>query len=132
MLGTDISAQALLKASAGVYNADAVEALPRDLWRWFDKTADGRYQASAELRREVTFRRFNLMTRPMPFKQPFDVVFCRNVMIYFDRETNRQLAKTLYDNIAPGGYLVVGHSEPLDRATCPFEIVGPSIYRRPA
>jgi chemotaxis protein methyltransferase CheR len=78
----------------------------------------------------VEFRRFNLM-HPFPFKEAFDLILCRNVMIYFDKRTQQGLAEKFYDSLRDGGYLFIGHSETLTGITHRFEYVQPSIYQRP-
>lgn len=131
ILATDISQKVLNFASAGIYGAEAVEALPKT-WKLahFTKLADGRYQAKDSLRQEVVFRPFNLMEKALPFKKPFHVIFCRNVMIYFDAKTKTELVNRFYNALAPGGYLLVGQSESLDRSAVKFSYVMPSIYQK--
>ena len=67
---------------------------------------------------------------PLPFRKKFHIVFLRNVMIYFDKETKRQLIKKVYDAMEPGGYLFVGRTETIDRENIPFELIQPSIFRK--
>ena len=74
--------------------------------------------------------KFNLMTPVFPFRKPFHVIFCRNVMIYFDTPTRDALVRKFYDFLEPGGFLFVGHSEVIDRQSAPFEYVMPSVYRK--
>ena len=83
------------------------------------------------LRQSIVFRPFNLLTHVFPFRKPFHVIFCRNVMIYFDRETRTELVRKFYDWLVPGGYLFVGHAETVDREMAPFLYVQPSVYRKP-
>ena len=131
-LATDISANALATARVGVYKEERLKHLPsRFRLSYFEKVEPGLWRVSDRVRREVTFRRFNLMNAEFPFKQPFDIIFCRNVMIYFDAETRRTLAESLFRSTAPGGYLFIGHSESLARDSCPYDAAGASIYRRP-
>ncbi|MCA9509805.1 MAG: protein-glutamate O-methyltransferase CheR [Myxococcales bacterium] len=131
VLATDISSRALDTARTGVYAADNVARLPEPLRRrYFAPVAKGLLQVDAQLRRDVVFRRFNLMNEKLPFKRGFDVIFCRNVMIYFRPETTRALVQRLYDATLPGGYLFVGHSEALDRSWSPFEFVAPGVHRK--
>jgi len=131
VLATDISSRALRAAAAGEYEASALQGLPPELRTLGFDVAGERATVRPEVRSDVLFRRFNLMTRPLPFRQPLHIVFCRNVMIYFDAKTNAELSKAIHDALAPGGYLFVGHSEPLDRRWTPLQAVGPAIYRRP-
>ncbi len=86
-------------------------------------------QIKDEIRNNVVFRRFNLMN-PFPFKKQFHVIFCRNVMIYFDQKTKLRLTKKFYDALEPGGYLLIGHSESIDLKNTGFEYVQPAIYRK--
>ncbi|MGI6120456.1 MAG: CheR family methyltransferase, partial [Desulfosporosinus sp.] len=79
---------------------------------------------------EVIFRRLNLMDKTFPFKKKFHVIFCRNVMIYFDNQTKRDLIKKFYDLTEPGGYLFIGHSESLNRNETDYEYVLPAVYRK--
>jgi chemotaxis protein methyltransferase CheR len=132
VLATDISHRALAVAEAGIYAAERVEQVPdRFKVAYFNRIQDGEYQIKKHLRQEVLFRRFNLMSLTFPFKKPFHVIFCRNVMIYFDQPTRADLVEKLYQFTAPGGYLFIGNAESLDRTRCPYRYVSPSIYQRP-
>lgn len=131
VLATDISTEVLQQAIRGVYPKEALKAVP-DQWkrRFFRVTPDGeQYAATEELKKEVLFRKFNLMD-PFPFKRKLHVVFLRNVMIYFDTKTRRELIQKVYDNMEPGGYLFVGQTETIDRSTTPFRLIQPSIFRK--
>ncbi len=132
LLATDISEKALAVARAGTYPADRLQAVPAELrQRHFQRLPAGEWQVALRVRREIVFRRFNLMNAVFPFKKPFHVIFCRNVMIYFDAPTRDALARRLFQALAPGGYLFIGHSETLGRDKTPFEYLGPAMYRRP-
>jgi len=130
LLATDISERVLRHAVRGVYPAESVELLPKR-WRlsYFSPHGDGQYAVTCRIRKEVVFRRFNLMD-PFPFRRGFHVIFCRNVMIYFDENTRRNLIRKFYDSLVPGGYLFIGHSETINRFESPFKYVKPSIYRK--
>jgi chemotaxis protein methyltransferase CheR len=93
--------------------------------------SDGKveYEVSAALKKIITFRRLNLK-EPYPFKGPFDYIFCRNVMIYFDKQTQESLVQKMSGYLAPGGYLFVGHSESLTGLTHPLRYVRPAVYRK--
>lgn len=131
VLATDISARALESAKRGVYPSEAVEKVPATLrQKYFQRLADGSFRVTRELRDQLVFRRFNLMTTQLPFKKPFDLVFCRNVMIYFTPTTRRELVSRIHRFISPEGYLFIAHSESLNRSTSPFEFVQPGVYQR--
>jgi chemotaxis protein methyltransferase CheR len=131
LLATDISTKALNKAAKGVYTAPQVQAVPPVLReRYFRQLDEHQYAVVPALRAEVVFRKFNLMTARYPFKKPFHLIFCRNVMIYFDVQTRRKLVQKLYNFTSPGGYLCSGHAETIDREDRRFEYVRPAVYRK--
>lgn len=132
ILATDISMQALAKAQKGIYTASDLKDLPAK-WRakYLVPLDDGSFQICERLRREVIFRPGNLM-EPFRFKSPFDLIFCRNVMIYFDPPTKAQLVKKFYDWTARGGYLFIGHSESISGTSTDYSYVQPAIYQRRA
>lgn len=133
LLATDISARALETAMRGVYPAETLDRLPRPLvLRYFSKAAGREYGVTDEIKKDVTFRRFNLMNERFPFRKPFHIIFCRNVMIYFDADTQARAAEKLTGNLEPGGYLFVGHAESLSRRPSSLEYVQPAVYRKPA
>ena len=131
LLATDLSKDVLEIGKNGVYSAESVKTLPA-LWQnsYFQRTIDGKYQVVDTLRQKVLFRRFNLMTPVFPFKRPFHVIFCRNVMIYFDTPTRDNLVRKFAEFLEPGGSLFIGHSEVIDRHKSDFDYVMPSIYRK--
>lgn len=130
VLATDVSTGILRQAVAGVYTAQQLENVPPQ-WKkqFFRRTADGKYAATETLKKDVIFRQFNLMS-PFPFRRKMHTVFLRNVMIYFDDDTKKKLVQKVYDFLEPGGYLLIGTTETLDRSATPFEIVRPSIFRK--
>jgi chemotaxis protein methyltransferase CheR len=130
ILATDISDEVLAQAQNPVYTDDRLAALPGQ-WkkRYFLDRPDGSYTVTRQLRQNVIFRRFNLMD-PIQFQRRFDVIFCRNVMIYFDQQTKDSLVKRFYDATVPGGYLFIGHSESLTKSNCPYDYLKPAIYRK--
>jgi chemotaxis protein methyltransferase CheR len=131
MLATDISERALSTAEAGIYPPERVAEIPQSmLAKWFTKLPDGNYKVVDALRKEITYRRFNLMNDVFPFKKPFHAVFIRNVMIYFDNETRERLIAKIYDKLVPGGYLFIGHSESLGSIKTPLKYVKPAVYQR--
>ena len=129
LLATDISATALRTAMAGDYEQDRVSQLPPTLRnKYFRKTPDGRLRVTDDVRQHIIYRRHNLMDAKFPFKNQFDAIFCRNVMIYFDRETRNNLVSKYYQHTAPGGNLFIGHSETLGRGETPWDYVMPAVY----
>lgn len=130
ILATDISGHSLAAARAGVYSAAVAETIPDRLRRrYMERLSDERYRVVERLRGMTRFARLNLMGT-WPMRGPFDVVFCRNVMIYFERETREQLVARFHGLLRDGGYLFVGHSESLTGLTHDFEYVQPAVYRR--
>lgn len=130
LLATDISQRALAVAERGEYPDEQVDAMPAQLReRYLEQVKPDLWRVKQEVKKEVLFRRFNLMNA-IPFKRPFDYVFIRNVMIYFDTETRVELVKRIAQYIYPGGYLVVGLSESLPRGIPGIEGVSSGVYRR--
>lgn len=131
VLATDVSTKVLRQAMAGVYTAEQLKNMPDQWKRHFFKEVKGagQYKVTDELKQEVLFRQFNLMS-PFPFKKPMHTVFLRNVMIYFDEPTKRELIRKVYEYLEPGGYLFIGMTENLDRSETPFQIIQPSIFRK--
>lgn len=130
ILATDLSTKVLAHAKKGIYLREQIAPLPEN-WRrrYFRQINDEEFEAKAELKNEVIFRQFNLMD-PLPFKRPLHVVFLRNVMIYFDEETKRQLIERIYQAMVPGGYLFIGASESLDKSRTAFKFIRPSVFRK--
>jgi chemotaxis protein methyltransferase CheR len=131
VLATDISTEVLQYARTGVYEKEKIETLPETWKRRFLKSINnGEYfEITKEIKDEVLFRQFNLM-EPFPFKRKMHIVFLRNVMIYFDKETKQDLIRKVYDVMEPGGYLFVGRTETIDRGSVPFQLIQPSIFRK--
>jgi chemotaxis protein methyltransferase CheR len=132
---TDISRRVLAKAAAGIYSGDTVSKLPREtLRKHFQRgfgPQEGNYRVKSVLRDRVNFHHLNLLEGEPPFREAFHVIFCRNVMIYFDRQTQDQLVQRLAARLVPGGYLFVGHSESLTQTRHELQPVKPAIYRKP-
>lgn len=131
ILATDISGQALDTAVRGEYPEQHVAVLPED-WKkaYFRRTAEGSWMVKDELKAQVLFRRLNLMDPVFPFKKKMHVIFCRNVMIYFDAPTKQRLTDKFADLLEPGGYLFIGHSESLVRERTALRYVQPAVYRK--
>lgn len=130
ILATDISTDVLRTALKGIYTQEQLKNVP-EAWirHYFKCIAPEQYSITEELKREVLFRRFNLMN-PFPFRKPLHIIFMRNVMIYFDKQTKKQLLQKIYDAMAPGGYLFLGTTESIDRGSIKFKYVQPSVYQK--
>jgi len=133
VLATDISTKVLAQAERGVYPAARLEKIPATVVRKYFHRGYGRQEGylrvKPSLREMVQFKRLNLM-EPLPFKEAFDVILCRNVMIYFDKTTQEDLVSKLYDGLLDGGYLFIGHSETLTRISHRFRYIRPSVYQK--
>jgi len=130
LLATDVSEKALKAAVRGVYDVNRLQGVsPAIINKYFKKVPEG-YEVIDKLKKEVTYRRFNLMNKTLPFKKPFDCIWCRNVMIYFDQETKIDLVNRMYKQTVNGGYLLIGHSETLGRDQTPWKYVKPAVYRK--
>lgn len=130
ILATDISTNALRAAKDTVYSKESLKDIP-PAWirKYFVNKGNDQYILSSEVLDEVIFKTFNLMDR-FPYKNSFDLIFCRNVMIYFDQETKTNLIDKFYDALKPGGYLFIGHSESIQYNQNKFKYVQPSIYQK--
>lgn len=131
VLATDISPKVLAAAKEGVYSNEQLERLPKG-WRdrYFGDIGSGRWKVKPELSKEVIFTRFNLMDSFSKFKRKFHVIFCRNVMIYFNEETKAELARKFYEALERGGYLFIGLSETLSGLNSSLVQISPSIYKK--
>jgi chemotaxis protein methyltransferase CheR len=131
ILATDISARALAVARAGVYAGERVNNLPPELKKKYMRNLDGGdWAVSDQLKQGAVLRRFNLMNVSFPFKKPFQIIFCRNVMIYFDSSTRDALVRKFYQCTEPGGYLFIGHSETLGRNNTLYKYLQPAVYQK--
>ncbi|MEN6350403.1 MAG: protein-glutamate O-methyltransferase CheR [Syntrophomonas sp.] len=131
ILATDISSRALKKARDGIYSDEEIRPVP-SFWkmRYFQKINRSSNAVLDNLKNEIIFRKFNLMEKRFPFKKKFHVIFCRNVMLYFDNASKRELVNHLYDCTETGGYLFIGQSEVLNRDECRYQYIAPAIYRK--
>lgn len=131
ILATDISTNILDKATRGIYSNESVATLPL-AWQkeYFTKYDTDHMVVADRIKKLITFRRFNLMETRMPFKKKFQVVFCRNVMIYFDNKTRDDLVQRYYNVSEKGAYLFIGHSESLNHATSPYKYLMPATYQK--
>lgn len=133
--GSDISTRVLAIAQRGLYWLDRTRGLPQAYLRKYClkgvRDQEGSFLIAPELRKHTRFLQVNLNTR-LPEFGKFHVVFLRNVMIYFDNETKRQVVARIVEKLRPGGYLIVGHSESLNGINDTVKLVRPTIYRLPA
>jgi len=131
ILATDISGKVLDTAQKAIYGNERIAALPYN-WRlnYFRKLDGENSMIADKIKNEVIYRRLNLMDEVFPFKRKFHVIFCRNVMIYFDARTKRELIQKFYDLTEHGGYLFIGHSESLNRGETKYKYIMPAVYRK--
>lgn len=129
ILATDLSTDILEKAKRATYSEEALKNIPAG-WKakYFNKNADGTYTVIDRIKKEVIFKKFNLMDK-IVCKKPYDVIFCRNVMIYFDTPTKNDLIERFYDVTKPGGYLLIGHAESVSKSSR-FKFVQPATYQK--
>ncbi len=136
-LASDIDTQVLAHAQRGVYEQERAEAIPPPLLRKYFLRGRGDQadfvKVKPELQSQITFRRINLLEENWPIRDGarFDIVFCRNVVIYFDKPTRQRLFARYAATLRPGGYLFIGHSESLTGISDAFESLGKTIYRLP-
>jgi len=136
IVGSDIDTDVLEAAAEGIFGRRALMKLPPDLVaRYFHELDDERWQILDDLRQSVRFSQVNLIdTKQTRSQGRFDVIFCRNVLIYFDDESRRIAAENLYDNLLPGGFVCLGHTESMSRISPLFEVCRYSdaiVYRKP-
>lgn len=132
ILASDIDPDMLTRGRDGCYEKRQVEDIPAELRkRWFFPSSGNKsvFEISPDMRALVRFRELNLLS-PWPMTGRFNVIFCRNVMIYFDEESQNRTWKRFADILVPGGILCIGHSERISTVTHPFDLVGQTIYRR--
>ncbi|MBY0495168.1 MAG: protein-glutamate O-methyltransferase CheR [Cyanobacteria bacterium] len=135
LLASDISSRAVARAAAGLFRSERTADMPRHLvLKYFQKASSpqsGVLQVTPSVRQMIEFRRLNLL-HPAPPGPPFDFIFCRNVMIYFDRAAQQRVIDSLEARLARGGYLFISHSESLNGVRHGLSWVAPAIYRRGA
>lgn len=133
ILASDLSTKVLQQAERGVYPFEVIEQVPLDIKRkYFQRSKKGDHplvKVKDEVRKHVRYRRHNLLY-PLTDEEPFDIVFCRNVMIYFDYETKTKVVNTLYQVVANSGWFITGHSESLSMIKHAFRMAQPTIYRK--
>lgn len=130
ILATDLSRKVLTIAKEGVYSDYKVtDVPPAILSKYFNKTPDNAFEVSPTIKSMITYGRLNL-TEPWPMKGDFQVIMCRNVMIYFNRKTQEDIIRKFHALLEPGGHLFLGHSESMNAAALGFENVAPAVYRK--
>lgn len=129
ILATDISPDSIRKALNGVYKFGPEDNITNYYINKYFTKNENSWTISDEIKSSVTFRLFNLM-EPFPFKNPFDIIFCRNVMIYFDKEVQEKLINKFYDGLSKKGLLFIGHSESLIQIKHNFNYYQPTIYNK--
>jgi chemotaxis protein methyltransferase CheR len=135
VLGTDLSTKVLAQAAKAVWPAEKISSIPIDYQRNFLLKGfgpeKGKFKAGDELRRVVKFLRLNLSREPLPVSGPFDLIFCRNVLIYFQWEMKLEVVNRLGKFLGPEGYLFLGHAESLHGVTDKLQSVEPKVFRAP-
>lgn len=130
ILATDIDTEMVRRGTEGVYPAASLEGMPADISKkFFEQHGEDKVRVVAEARSLISFKHLNLVAH-WPMKGPFDVIFCRNVVIYFDKDTQRVLFDRYANLLAPGGFLYIGHSENLFGITERFKLLGRNIHRK--
>lgn len=132
ILATDLDTNVLAKAQMGIYSLDKLEKIPKEKLKQFFLKGKGQHAGSArvrpELRNMITFRQLNLLDDSWPIRGPFDAIFCRNVMIYFDKSTQYGILKKFVPLLAPDGLLFAGHSESFQHAVDLFKLREKTVY----
>ncbi len=133
ILATDISTKMLTTAASGVYHQSQIHTIPPVVLRKYFQRGQDRwnehYRLKPFVRNTIQFQRLNLM-EPFPFNNKFQIIFCRNVMIYFDKTIQNKLVNKYYNCLEPGGYLFIGHSESLMGTEHRFKYIQPTIYQK--
>lgn len=134
VIATDISSRVLEKGQRAVYEEDKVLPIPLEIKRKFllksKNPGAGLFRVAPEIRSRVSFRRLNFMDGDFGFREQIDVIFCRNVIIYFDKTVQERLLNKFCRCLKPNGYIFMGHSETLFGMDLPLEQVAPTVYRR--
>jgi chemotaxis protein methyltransferase CheR len=134
ILATDLSTDVLEKAQKGIYSSDLLSPVPTDMMRrYVMRAANAQRQEmriSPKLRQKIGFARLNLMDQSYPVGEPMHMIFCRNVLIYFDKETQQKVLSRLCECLLPGGYLFIGHSETVTGFDLPIRQVANTVFKR--
>ncbi|MBW1797093.1 MAG: protein-glutamate O-methyltransferase CheR [Deltaproteobacteria bacterium] len=130
---TDLSTKVLTTAGSGIYEKKKIEKIPYELRKRYFQKGDnkwkGYFRVKKDVKKKISFQRLNFMEE-FHFGEPFDVIFCRNVMIYFDNPTKEVLVGKFFRYISDGGYLFIGHAESLTGFEHPFKYIQPSVYQK--
>lgn len=133
IIATDLDTNVLAKAEAGIYAMERLEKLPADTVKRFFLKGSGKQEGFARIRPElrdmIQFRQINLLDNNWPLRPPFDAIFCRNVMIYFDKQTQLQILEKFVPLLRPDGLLFAGHSESFHHASSLFKLNGNTVYQ---
>jgi chemotaxis protein methyltransferase CheR len=130
ILATDLDTEVLMKATAGIYPSQAITPVPINyISKYFERTVDG-YEVTRAIKSMVSFRKLNLMDQVFPMKRSFDIIFCRNVMIYFDDETKASLVRKFHHHLKDSGFMFIGHSESLMNMKHIFRFLKHTVYQK--
>jgi len=130
ILATDLDTEILAQASRGIYPSQQIIPVPMSyITKYFVRRTEG-YEAGPQIKNMISFRKLNLMDALFPMKKPFDIIFCRNVMIYFNEQTKAELVKKFHLHLKQDGYMLIGHSESLMHAKHLFTFIKHTIYRK--
>jgi chemotaxis protein methyltransferase CheR len=132
LLATDLDTDVLNRAKNGVYSSERIEAIPQawqKKWLLKNKQDDAQFKMHQQLQSLITFNQLNLL-EPWPMKGPFDMIFCRNVLIYFDRKTQQDIIRRMHGLLKPGGVLALGHSESIGECNSLFENIGRTLFKK--
>ena len=128
VMGSDISETVLRAASAGIYDEERLQPVPKPLLSKYFLKGDNRYKVKPELAKKVSFKKINLKLDFHKSLSGYDLIFCRNVLIYFDKETQQSIVNKCWHVLRPGGFLFLGHSESLHGANTSFRYIAPAVY----
>jgi len=136
ILGTDISEKVLRIAETGIYTENQIKKIPPAMKTRYCMKSLNREEKTIrfkpDIREKIMFRRMNLMDESYPIKKKYHIVFCRNVFIYFDRQTQKKVLDRIYSHMAPGGYLFMGHSENIGSTHLPLKSIASAVYKNTA
>jgi len=131
ILATDLDTNVLAKGNSGIYGYDKVENVVSDeRMKWFERIGNNEVKVKERLKKYIYFKQLNLMDSPWPMKGTFETIFCRNVVIYFDKPTQQKLFSRYLDYLSPRGYLFLGHSESLGEMGRYFRALGRTVYQK--